>query len=137
MPLETLDSLTFDGRGLGLIWYRYRFLTLLCTGIFFHRTCVDDIFSPHNLLFVGSYNVGVTLPTFTGTSYCASLVKLPYIHPLGFFFRWLFEWMSVHGYPLDIIPFEDWYKRYRTFFSTLRHGCKLKLFSLFQLHHFM
>ena len=34
--------------------------------------------------------------------------------------------MSVHGYPLDIIPFEDWYKRYRIFFSTLKHGCKFE-----------
>ena len=69
-----------------------------------------------------------TLPTFTSTSYDASSVKLSYIHPLGFFFRWLFEWMSVHGYPLDIIPFEDWYKRYRIRSNT---GASLKLFSVF------
>ena len=28
-----------------------------------------------------------TLPTFTSSSYGASSVKLPYIHPLGFFFQ--------------------------------------------------
>lgn len=27
------------------------------------------------------------------------------------FSRWLFQWMSVHGYPLDIISFKDWCSR--------------------------
>ena len=27
------------------------------------------------------------------------------------FYRWLFQWMSVHGYPLDIISFKDWCSR--------------------------
>ena len=74
-----------------------------------------------------------TLPSFTSTSYGASLVKLAYIYPLGLFFRWLFEWMSVHGYPLDIIPFEDWYKRYSIFFLRSNTGASLKLFSVFSV----
>ena len=34
----------------------------------------------------------------------------------GFLYRWLFEWMSVHGYPLDVIPFQDWCRRYKKCF---------------------
>lgn len=36
--------------------------------------------------------------------------------------KWLFEWMSVHGYPLDIIPFEDWYKRIDVFCKNDPNG---------------
>lgn len=33
------------------------------------------------------------------------------INPQPINAKWLFEWMGVHGYPLDIIPFQDWCKR--------------------------
>ncbi|XP_015773722.1 PREDICTED: linear gramicidin synthase subunit D-like [Acropora digitifera] len=33
------------------------------------------------------------------------------INPQPISAKWLFEWMSVHGYPLDVIPFQDWCRR--------------------------
>lgn len=33
------------------------------------------------------------------------------INPQPLNAKWLFQWMSVHGYPLDIIPFKDWCSR--------------------------
>lgn len=37
------------------------------------------------------------------------------INPQPLNAKWLFEWMSVHGYPLEIIPFQDWCKRIKVF----------------------
>ncbi|KAK2165584.1 hypothetical protein LSH36_48g05032 [Paralvinella palmiformis] len=32
---------------------------------------------------------------------------------------WLFEWMLAHGYPVEVIPFEEWKERDKTYFSQL------------------
>lgn len=27
-------------------------------------------------------------------------------------YRWVFEWMNAHGYPIQLISFKDWKERY-------------------------
>ncbi|KAL9971921.1 hypothetical protein ACROYT_G018144 [Oculina patagonica] len=44
------------------------------------------------------------------------------INPQPLNAKWLFEWMGVHGYPLDFIPFQDWCKRIEVFCKNDPNG---------------
>jgi hypothetical protein len=33
------------------------------------------------------------------------------LNALIVYFSWLFGWMSAHGYPVDVITFDEWKKK--------------------------
>ncbi|KAJ7376858.1 hypothetical protein OS493_032006 [Desmophyllum pertusum] len=55
------------------------------------------------------------------------------INPQPLNAKWLFEWMSVHGYPLDIIPFQDWCKRIDVFCKNDPNGGLISLLRLLEI----
>ncbi|KAJ8297813.1 hypothetical protein KUTeg_024344 [Tegillarca granosa] len=86
--------------------------TYLCTDIDFiiHAAATVNLVYPFAAL---------QGPNVMGTANVVMFACTGKVKPIHYI-RWIFEWMNAHGYPVKIVPFEEWKNRYVTMLSFCR-----------------